>query len=155
MSLLNFAHLAALLFSMTGMVILDAREKLFFFKSPWRAAVVTVTGVAFFLLWDIAGIVHGIFLHGASDYDTGILLGPEMPVEEVVFLTFLCYLTMNLVGLVERGLGWWAQRKGLAGGSYPREPEDFGGPGLTGGGSHVVGGSSSEDPGTGAAGGPR
>ncbi|MDO5617688.1 lycopene cyclase domain-containing protein [Kocuria sp.] len=112
MSLLNFAHLGFLLFSMAGMVIVDAREKLFFFRSPWRAAVVTVTGVAFFLLWDIAGIVHGIFLHGSSELDSGILLGPEMPLEEVVFLTFLCYLTMNLVVLVERLFAYLARQRG-------------------------------------------
>lgn len=111
MSLLNFVHLAALLVSLAGMVILDAREKLFFFHHPLRATVVTVVGVAFFLLWDVAGIVHGIFLHGASDLDSGILLGPEMPLEEVVFLTFLCYLTMNLVVLVERVLTWWSHRR--------------------------------------------
>lgn len=111
MSWMNFAHLGFLLFSMAGMIILDARHKLFFFHAPLRAAIVTVTGVAFFLLWDIAGIVHGIFLHGASDLDTGILLGPEMPLEEVVFLTFLCYLTMNLVALVERLLEWLQNRR--------------------------------------------
>lgn len=111
MSLLNFAHLGFLLMSMAGMVILDWREKLFFFRAPRRAVIVTVVGVAFFLLWDMAGIVHGIFLHGSSDLDTGILLGPEMPLEEVFFLTFLCYLTMNLVGLVERLLTWSAERR--------------------------------------------
>lgn len=122
MSLLNFAHLGFLLVSMAGMIMLDARHKLFFFQAPLRAAVVTVTGVAFFLLWDVAGIVHGIFLHGASDLDTGILLGPEMPLEEVVFLTFLCYLTMNLVALVDRLLQRRRERR-----NGPQQPSPVGG----------------------------
>lgn len=125
MSLLNFAHLGFLLVSMAGMIMLDARHKLFFFLAPLRAAVVTVTGVAFFLLWDVAGIVHGIFLHGASDLDTGILLGPEMPLEEVVFLTFLCYLTMNLVALVDRLLEWLQRRRERRNG--PQQPSPVGG----------------------------
>ena len=30
---------------------------------------------------------------------TGLQLAPELPVEEIFFLTLLCYLTMNLFGL--------------------------------------------------------
>lgn len=93
------------------MVVLDFRHRLFFFASPRRAAVVTCIGVIFFIVWDIAGIAHGIFLHGNSDMDTGILLGPEMPIEEIVFLTFLCYLTMNLLVAMERGLWYWSGRE--------------------------------------------
>lgn len=107
MNLLNFLHLGALGFSLVGMVVLDARFRLFFFRAPARAGAVMVVGVAFFLLWDAAGIVHGIFLHGVSDMDSGLLLAPELPVEEVVFLTFLCYLNMNLY----TGLSRLAQRR--------------------------------------------
>jgi hypothetical protein len=33
---------------------------------------------------------------------TGIVLGPELPLEEPLFLAFLTYLTMNLVAIFER-----------------------------------------------------
>ena len=35
---------------------------------------------------------------------TGILLAPELPLEEPLFLAFLCYLTMVLITGIERVL---------------------------------------------------
>ena len=60
--------------------------------------------LAFFLAWDAAGILLGIFLHSESRYATGWMVAPQVPVEEVVFLAFLCYLIMNTVRLVEQAL---------------------------------------------------
>lgn len=102
MSPVSLVYLGALLFSLAGMVLLDLRHRLFFGRDPRRAGLVLVVGVVFFLLWDLAGIATGIFLHGASTYATGWMLAPQLPVEELVFLIFLCYLTMNLVALLER-----------------------------------------------------
>jgi lycopene cyclase domain-containing protein len=48
-------------------------------------------GVAFFLLWDLAGLALGIFARGESPHMTGVLLAPELPMEEVFFLTLLSY----------------------------------------------------------------
>jgi hypothetical protein len=31
---------------------------------------------------------------------TGVLLGPELPLEEVFFLILLCYMTMNVFNAV-------------------------------------------------------
>ncbi len=91
------AYLTALAVSLTGMVVLDARFRLFFWRDAGRAAIVLPAGVLFFLLWDLAGIGLGIFFRGSgSELMTGLLLAPELPVEEVLFLTLLCYLTMNL-----------------------------------------------------------
>ena len=49
-------------------------------------------GTAFFLLWDAVGITTGVFLKGDSSLFTGIDLAPELPLEELFFLAFLCYL---------------------------------------------------------------
>jgi len=92
---LSFAYLLALLISLTGMVVLDRRFGLFFWRAPRAAAVVLAVGVAFFLAWDLIGIITGIFYRGETSFMTGLLLAPELPVEEVFFLTFLCYLFMN------------------------------------------------------------
>jgi lycopene cyclase domain-containing protein len=92
----NFLYLAALLISIAGMVVLDVRFRLFFAIAPVRAAIVMVVGVAFFLVWDVAGITLGIFFRGNPDLLTGILLAPELPLEELFFLTLLCYTTMNV-----------------------------------------------------------
>lgn len=93
---MSMVYLGALLVSLTGMVVLDHRFRLFFFDAPRRAAVVLATGVAFFLLWDAGGIALGVFFRGETDLMTGLLLAPELPVEELFFLVLLSYLTMNV-----------------------------------------------------------
>jgi lycopene cyclase domain-containing protein len=93
----SFAYLAALGLCLGAMVLLDMRFRLFFWRSPVRAAVVLAVGVLFFLTWDLLGIGFGIFHRGETPFMTGVQLGPELPLEEAFFLAFLCYLTMNLV----------------------------------------------------------
>jgi len=93
--MLGFAYLLALLVSLTGMVVLDRRFGLFFWRAPRAAAVVLAAGVLFFLAWDLIGISAGIFYRGETAFMTGLQVAPELPVEEVFFLTFLCYLFMN------------------------------------------------------------
>ena len=93
---MTWFYLAALLFSITGMVVLDVRLRLFFAVAPVRAVVVMLVGVAFFLAWDIAGIAEGVFFRGNPGLLTGVLLAPELPLEELFFLILLCYTTMNL-----------------------------------------------------------
>lgn len=91
-------YLAGLLVSLTGMTVLDARFRLFFWRAPWRAAAVMAVGVVFFMVWDVAGVALGIFFIGEQDVLSGVLLAPEVPLEELFFLLLLCYSTMNLVG---------------------------------------------------------
>jgi lycopene cyclase domain-containing protein len=89
-------YLAALVVALAGMVVIDRRFRLFFFDSAVRAAAVLVVGVAFFLAWDLIGIDLGIFFRGETAFMTGILVAPQLPLEEIFFLALLCYLTMNL-----------------------------------------------------------
>ena len=103
-TLAGFAYLGFLLFSLAGMVVLDVRQKLFFASDARRAGLVLLSGLVFFLAWDVAGIGLGIFRHAPSRWATGWMVAPQLPVEEIVFLVFLCYLTMNLVRLLERVL---------------------------------------------------
>lgn len=97
------AYLLFLLASLGCMVLLDQRLRLFFWHDAGRAAAVLITGVLFFLTWDLAGIGLGIFYRGQTDIMLGITLAPELPLEEVVFLTFLSYLVMNLYLMFRRG----------------------------------------------------
>ena len=101
---MRFAYAAALLVSLSGMAVLDRRYRLFVGAAPRRAAVVLVAGVAFFLLWDLAGIALGVFFRGTTPYMTGWLIAPELPVEEVLFLVLLCWLTMNVHAAAARWL---------------------------------------------------
>jgi lycopene cyclase domain-containing protein len=92
----TFAYLAALLIALAGMVLLDRRFRLFFWQDARRAAVVLAVGVVFFLLWDLAGVGLGVFFRGQTPFMTGLLVAPELPIEEVLFLALLGYLTMNV-----------------------------------------------------------
>jgi lycopene cyclase domain-containing protein len=94
---MSFVYLGVLLVSAGGVLLLDARHRLFCWRSPARAGAVLAVGTAFFLAWDLAGIGLGVFFHGTGDYMTGLMLAPELPLEELVFLLFLCELTMVLV----------------------------------------------------------
>lgn len=87
-------YLTALLVSLGCMLLLDWRFRLFFWRDAVSALVVTAVGVVFFLLWDVAGIANGIFLRGDAAIATGLVLAPELPIEEPVFLLFLVVCTM-------------------------------------------------------------
>jgi len=101
----SLLYLGALLVSIAGMVVLDLRFKLFVGAAPLRAAIVLVVGLAFFLTWDVAGISLGIFFRGNPGLLTGILLAPELPLEELFFLTLLILTTMNAYAALSRGVG--------------------------------------------------
>ena len=67
-----------------------------------------VIGVGFFLVWDAAGIGLGIFFRGDPSLLVGVQLAPELPLEELFFLTLLCYLTRNTYGALTR---WSSSRR--------------------------------------------
>ena len=95
-------YLLALGISIIGMMMLDRRFRLFFWRDARRAAIVLPVGVVLFLIWDLFGIGLGIFFRGETAFMTGLQIAPELPIEEVFFLTLLCYLTMNLYGAFDR-----------------------------------------------------
>jgi len=110
-------YLLALAIALTGMVVLDRRFRLFFWQDARRAAIVLVVGLVFFLAWDVAGIGLGIFFRGETDFMTGLQVAPELPLEEIFFLTLLCYLTMNLYSGLERVLAHVSSRSSQVSGS--------------------------------------
>jgi len=91
---MSYAYLVALLFSIFGMAMLDYRYKLAFFRDAKRTGKTIATAVILFLAWDLLGIGFGIFFVCPSEYTTGLLLLPELPLEELFFLFFLCYITL-------------------------------------------------------------
>lgn len=75
--------------------LIDRRWNLYFWSgAPLRAWIVLIVGVLFFLAWDVVGIINGLFWHGENSLTLGIFVAPELPIEEVFFLAFLCYQTM-------------------------------------------------------------
>lgn len=89
--MIGFAYLGALLLALGGLAVIDHRWRLAFWDRPRTAALCVGIGVVGFLLWDVAGLLLGIFARGESPHMTGLLLAPDLPVEEAVFLTLLCY----------------------------------------------------------------
>lgn len=87
----NLLYLAALLFSLCGLGTLDRRRNLALFVQPVRTLATLVVAVLVFIVWDVAGILLGIFGKGETAYMTGILLGPDFPIEEIFFLLLLNY----------------------------------------------------------------
>ena len=104
-------YLGLLVFSCAGMVVLDWRHKLFFWAYPFRATCVMVIGLLGFIAWDVWGIREEIFFRGTSPLLIGLLVGHEFPIEELFFLTLLCYMTMNLYTALSR---WELKRQGGA-----------------------------------------
>lgn len=102
---MGVVYLAALLVTLGCMLLLDWRFRLFFWRDALAAWVVTVVGLGFFLLWDVAGIAGGIFFRGEGVIATGILLAPELPIEEPVFLVFLVVCTMVVYTGAVRAIG--------------------------------------------------
>ncbi len=84
-------YLAALTVSLLGMGLIDFKHKLALFSQPVRSAITLAVAVTVFLIWDLVGIAQGIFFRGEGPYLTGITIAPELPIEEVFFLTLLSY----------------------------------------------------------------
>ncbi len=98
------AYLGCLLGVLVCMGLLDRRFRLVLWADARRGAVVLAVGVVFFIAWDVAAIAAGFYHRGESAAMTGVMLAPELPLEELVFVIFLCYLTLVLHGLVRRAL---------------------------------------------------
>ncbi|HWK77619.1 lycopene cyclase domain-containing protein [Microbacterium sp.] len=104
---MNVVYAASLVISAACLVLLDVRFSLVLRRRPVAGAAALVIGLLFFIAWDAVGIGLGVFRHVDSDWATGLLLAPEFPVEELLFLIFLSYLTLVLLS------GWqrWRERE--------------------------------------------
>ena len=111
------AYLLVLVGSLGGVVALDARLRLVMWRErrPWLVAV--AAGVVLFLAWDAVALAAGFYSRGSARALLGLDVVPRLPIEEVVFVTFLSYLAAVLFALAERALG----RSGAAPArSFPR-----------------------------------
>lgn len=96
----SLVYLLALLIPTLCMGLLDRRFGLALWRAPRRTLLVLALGIGYFLLWDLAAIAAGHYGMGSSAMMTGVMLAPELPLEELVFITFLCYFTLVTWGLV-------------------------------------------------------
>ena len=99
---MKFAYLAGLIFSIIGLALFDWKFKLGFSTNKKAAILATLLPLIFFLIWDGAGIALGIFFRGETSHLTGILVAPELPIEELFFLFLLNYTTLTIFIAVKR-----------------------------------------------------
>ena len=99
---MSVLYLAAIVGSTLCMGLVDRRWRLFLFARPGPALLAVGCGLAFFLAWDLVAIGLGIYERGDSPAMTGVEIADELPVEELFFIVFLCYLTMVVHRLVQR-----------------------------------------------------
>lgn len=91
---MSFAYIGILTFSLLGLGAIDFRSRFALFVYPLRTVLTLVLGILFFLVWDVVGISLGIFFKGQTQLLTGVMLAPEVPLEEIFFLAVLCYTTL-------------------------------------------------------------
>lgn len=92
--MIGLAYLAVQLVSFAGVAVIDHRFKLAAFRAPAATVLAVTAAVALFLTWDVLGVRSGVFFRGQTDFMSGLLVAPEIPVEEIVFLAFLSYLAL-------------------------------------------------------------
>lgn len=89
-----YLYLIALLFSILGMGLLDWTHRVALFVDAKATVISVAISIAVFLAWDIGGIANGIFFRGDAPHLSGLLLAPEVPLEELFFLILLSYNTL-------------------------------------------------------------
>ncbi|KDA05621.1 C50 carotenoid epsilon cyclase [Microbacterium sp. CH12i] len=94
---MNGVYAVSLMISAACLVLLDIRFDLVFRRKPLAAGLALAIGIVFFVVWDAVGISLGVFHHIDSRWATGVLLAPAFPLEEIMFLGFLSYLTLILL----------------------------------------------------------
>ena len=112
--MMQFAYLATLLAALGCMALVDHRWRLVLWADARRAVVVLAAGVVVFLAWDLVAVREGFYRRGGSDGMTGVEIAPHVPVEEVFFVVFLCYVTLVSHRLVHQVLLGQRQREGVS-----------------------------------------
>jgi lycopene cyclase domain-containing protein len=107
-------YLLAIMLSFAGVAALDLRWRLVVRDAPVRTLITVILGTGFFVAWDLAGIASGVFVKGNSPLLLGVEFAPHLPLEEPVFLAFLCYLALVSWAAGERMLRSRARRNEAA-----------------------------------------
>ncbi|MDX6301878.1 MAG: hypothetical protein QOF53_3092 [Nocardioidaceae bacterium] len=109
--MIAWTYLGTLLVGLACMVLVDRRWRLVLWADAPRAAAVVGVGMAMFVCWDLAALHLHLYRPGGSAVTTGAEVAPGLPVEELFFIGFLCYLTLVLHRLI-----------GVVSGRRPRRP---------------------------------
>jgi lycopene cyclase domain-containing protein len=94
--MIGWTYLATLVLGLVCMVATDRRWRLVLWADPVRGLVVLGAGIAVFVAWDLAALHLDLYRSGDSTVATGAEVAPGLPVEELFFIGFLCYLSLVL-----------------------------------------------------------
>ena len=114
--MIGLAYLAVQVISFAGILVIDHRWKLAAFRAPAATALAVTAAVALLLTWDVLGVRSGVFFRGQTDFMTGLLVAPEIPLEEVVFLAFLSHLALVCATGVVTAVEHVSRRRGARSG---------------------------------------
>lgn len=93
---MQYVYLLTLLVSLSGLATLDKKYGLALFWDLKKTLIALLAGLLFFLVWDVAGIVLGVFSTNQA-WVSGLYVGtPDLPVEEFLFLILLNYQVILL-----------------------------------------------------------
>lgn len=100
----KYLYLLILMFSIAGLSLADWRYKLVFFFKPRAAIKATVGTMTVLLIGDLIGIEWRVFSTNQA-FVSGLHIGsPNLPVEEILFLFLLSYVTLVFYQLIKRKL---------------------------------------------------
>lgn len=102
--MMQLAYLGTLALGSVCMAVMDHRWRLVLWADARRALTVIGVGFVLFLAWDVAALRLGLYHRGESAAMTGVEVAPDLPLEEIFFILFLCYLTLVMHRLVHRFL---------------------------------------------------
>jgi lycopene cyclase domain-containing protein len=99
---IQWTYLGTLLLALACMAVMDHRWRLVLWADVRRGVAVLLTGVVLFLAWDLLAVHLGFYRRGETGIMTGVQITPGVPLEEVFFILFLCYVTLVLHRLLHR-----------------------------------------------------
>ncbi len=83
------------------LTLIDYRYKLVYFARQRQAIKTIAIAVTLFIVWDVLGILLQIFYIGSSQYLLGLRIG-QFPLEELGFLTVLCYQALLIFTFLQK-----------------------------------------------------
>jgi lycopene cyclase domain-containing protein len=99
---IGWTYLGTLLVALGCIALVDRRWRLVLWADPRRGVAVLAVGVGVFLVWDLLAVHHHFYRRGETGVMTGAQIAPGIPVEELFFVLFLCYVTLVLHRLLDQ-----------------------------------------------------
>lgn len=89
-----YFYILVLIISICGLLLADWRYGLVFWHDKLASAKAIGFTMLLLLIFDIAGIINNIFSTNQNYVVKINIISPNLPVEEILFLFMLCYVTL-------------------------------------------------------------